>query len=156
MCTAVLIGWDPATPHLVSKDRRHLFVTSCLQSSDCYKVRKQKQWPLSNWREENGPPRRRVWPRWEVGERITGHSECKSGLGGWEALKIPKLAYKLKGTYEAKWPSWKHRRMGKVSMWSYYLLYPMFRNIVQNLWYSPVIICCYYCCSIFSISGCHY
>ncbi len=42
MCTAVLIGWDPATPPLpphldsyyeallVNKDRRHLFVTPCL------------------------------------------------------------------------------------------------------------------------------
>ncbi len=41
LCTAVLIGWDPATlplPHLgshtrallVRQDRRHLFVTSCL------------------------------------------------------------------------------------------------------------------------------
>ncbi len=43
MCTAVPIGWDPATPPpspsiwtritraiLVSKDRRHLFVTPCL------------------------------------------------------------------------------------------------------------------------------
>ncbi len=36
MCTAVLIGWDPATPAipllLVSKDRRHLFVTPWLNA----------------------------------------------------------------------------------------------------------------------------
>ncbi len=46
MCSAVLIGWDPATPPspriwahvctralLVSQDRRHLFVTPCLPQS---------------------------------------------------------------------------------------------------------------------------
>jgi hypothetical protein len=47
MCTAVLIGWDPANPppspplhlgsywraFLVSQDRRHLFVTPCLNAS---------------------------------------------------------------------------------------------------------------------------
>ncbi len=56
MCTAVLIGWDPAAspppshPHLgfytrallVSKDRRHLFITPWLPYMYCLQKRKPK------------------------------------------------------------------------------------------------------------------
>ncbi len=50
LCTAVLIGWDPATPPLpphlgshmrsllVSQDRRHLFVTLCLAKTKLTKA----------------------------------------------------------------------------------------------------------------------
>jgi hypothetical protein len=55
MCTAVLIGWGPATPPLpsiwthitrallVSKDRRHLFVTTCTRGS-------RRHTPTCGWR----------------------------------------------------------------------------------------------------------
>jgi len=61
LCTAALIGWDPATPSLpphlglytrallVSQDRRHLFITPCLKPSKSWghmvaPVHKKYQW----------------------------------------------------------------------------------------------------------------